>query len=56
MTTYKIIRFYRETGKKITINKGLSLEQAQNHCSKESTHKIDKNGIVVYFDGYTMED
>jgi len=50
---YKIIRFYRDENhpdnKKI-IRRGLSLKQAQAHCSREDTHEPG-----VWFDGYTEE-
>jgi hypothetical protein len=47
--TYKIIRF-RFKGRRRTIKTGLTLEQAQAHCSREDTHKPG-----VWFDGYTRE-
>jgi hypothetical protein len=52
MEIYKIIRFYLKGNKKRTIQTGLSLEQAQEHCKDKTTHKINKNGNVVWFDGY----
>lgn len=56
MTTYKIVRFRRTSnGRPRTILRGLTLEQAQLHCRSELTHKLDKNGNVVWFDGYTQE-
>jgi hypothetical protein len=37
--TYKIIRFYAQRGKeKDIINTGLTLEQAEAHCSRDDTH------------------
>lgn len=48
MTTYKIIRF-KFNGKNRTIKKGLTLEEAQAHCSREDTH--DEG----WFDGYDEE-
>jgi len=54
MATYKIIRFKRD-GPSHTIKRGLTLEQAQAHCSLSSTHKLDKNGCPIWFDGYTKE-
>jgi len=54
--SYKIIRFYREENRTPrTIERGLSLEQAQYHCSLESTHKKDSQGNVLWFDGFTQE-
>jgi len=52
MNTYKIIRFHR-SGKKRVIRRGLSLEEAQQHCRKEDTHKKDKDGQTLWFDGYS---
>lgn len=48
MKTYKIIRF-RFEGKNRTIKKGLTLEEAQEHCQRDDT-KGDG-----WFDGYTEE-
>ncbi len=54
--SYKIIRFYKDRDKQTrTICSGLTLEEAQLHCSDEKTHKRDKEGNVVWFDGYTKE-
>lgn len=55
MTTYKILRFYRGNKKSKTICSGLTLEEAQKHCSREDTHKFDKNGNITWFDGYHEE-
>lgn len=50
-TMYKIIRFYQsETRNNEIIQTGLSLEEAQAHCSREDTHKAG-----IWFDGYTEE-
>lgn len=46
--TYKIIRF-RFTGGNEVINRGLSLEEAQEWCQREDTHGDG------WFDGYTEE-
>lgn len=50
--TYVIIRFYHPSvGKQDRpIRTGLTLEQAQEHCSDPSTRKDGE-----YFDGYTQE-
>ena len=48
MKTYKIIRF-RFEGKNRTIKKGLTLEEAQEHCQRDDT-KGDG-----WFDGYAEE-
>lgn len=55
MATYKIIRF-RLDGHPRVMHTGLSLAEAQEHCKKESTHKIDTNGEVKWFDGYIREE
>ena len=48
MKTYKIIRF-RFQGRNRTMKTGLTLEEAQVHCSLESTHGNN------WFDGYIEE-
>lgn len=53
MKTYKIIRFYQDMnhsdhGK--IIKKGLTLQEAQEHCQRGDTQKP-----FVWFDGYTEE-
>lgn len=53
--TYKILRFYQDGRKARNRGRGLTLEQAQEHCSREDTHKKDKDGNVIWFDGYTKE-
>lgn len=48
MTTYKIVRLYYSIEKKSrTIKRGLTLEQAQTHCSNPKTRKEGE-----WFDGY----
>ena len=48
--TYKIVRFYQDADKASKVQKtGLTLEEAQAHCSLESTHGEG------WFDGYTKE-
>lgn len=48
--TYKIIRFWADTDMdNELIETGLSLEEAQEHCSREDTHGEG------WFDGYTEE-
>ena len=50
LTTYRIVRFYRERDKESkTIKTGLSLEAAQEHCNREDTHGEG------WFDGYNEE-
>ena len=46
--TYKIIRF-RFKGTKRVIQRGLTLEEAQEWCSREDTHGDG------WFDGYEKE-
>lgn len=53
--TYKIIRYHREKPTRV-ISKGLSLEEAKYHCSLKDTHKFNKEGNVIWFDGYTKEE
>ena len=48
MKTYKIIRFHMDKPQRV-IYRGLSLEEAQEHCSQEDTHG------ERWFDGYTEE-
>jgi len=45
METYKIIRM-RFEGKNRVIKRGLTLEEAQEHCRREDTHGDG------WFDGY----
>ncbi len=55
--SYKIIRFYFDDNKpKRVIKRGLTREEAQQHCSLESTHKKDAQGNVIWFDGFESED
>jgi len=57
LTAYKIIRFYFDENKpRRVIKRGLTREEAQQHCSLESTHKVLPNGDVVWFDGFESED
>jgi len=51
--TYKIIRIYFESnhpGNRRVIRTGLTLEEAQEHCSRDDTRKDG-----VWFDVYTAE-
>ena len=52
MTTYKIIRFYHPSINKPNriVLKGLTLEQAQQHCRNPKTRKDGE-----WFDGYDEE-
>lgn len=63
LTMYKIVRNYLESpGRNITIKTGLTLEQAQAHCSdpETSSSTCTKRRSVLrtkqcgpWFDGYT---
>lgn len=35
--TYKIVRHYMRNNRKITVKRGLTLKQAQGHCSDPET-------------------
>ena len=52
METYEIVRFYAPHLNKESevMQRGLSLEEAQEHCQDESTQQKG-----VYFDGYRKE-
>jgi hypothetical protein len=52
VTTYKIVRFYGPAlGRpREVIETGLTLEEAQEHCSREDTHGEG------WFDGYRAEE
>ena len=49
MNTYKIIRF-NSNGERRIIKTGLTLEEAQAHCS------CDDTSGAGWFDGYALED
>jgi hypothetical protein len=49
MSTYRIIRFYRDERPREVIDEGRTREEAQAWCSLESTHGPD------FFDGYESE-
>ena len=58
--TYKIVRFYFKGGKR-TIDRGLTLEEAQNHCKDPQTSSSTAKGKDRYtaskgpwFDGYEV--
>lgn len=65
MTTYKIVRFYRNAGiRRRVIETGLTLAQAQAHCndpqtsSSTATNKVARDRtrrIGPWFDGYEKE-
>lgn len=49
---YEIVRFYRDDKPSRVISKNLTLEQVQEHCRSSSSHHIDKEGNIDWFDGY----
>lgn len=56
--TYRIRRFYfdeEHPDHRKVIDTGLTLAEAQAHCQDDSTHEVDGNGQVVWFDGYERE-
>lgn len=50
---YKILRFRFDKPTE-TIATGLTKKEAQEHCQREDTRGIDKDG-TKWFDGYTEE-
>lgn len=49
-TTYRIVRFFQDADKAAeTVVRGLTLEQAQDHCNRDDTHGEG------WFDGYREE-
>jgi len=53
-TTYMIVRFYQKdnVGNEV-IKRGLTLEEAKEHCSSPDTEGVDENG--PWFDGFVSE-
>lgn len=58
---YKIVRFYKNGHPSRTIKRGLTLEQAQEHCSDPETSSSTARGAAArryteafgdWFDGY----
>ena len=49
-TKYMITRFYQDDRPREVLVRGLTLEQAQEHCSREDTHGEG------WFDGYDVDD
>jgi len=66
MTTYKIVRgYFKSDMSRRTIKTGLSLEDAQKHCSdpetssRTCTSRLGKRRTQIcgpWFDNYEMED
>ena len=49
--TYKIVRFWKDGQHRNTIiRRGLTLQEAREHCSRMDTHKEG-----VWFDGFTRQ-
>ena len=59
MTTYKIIRFFfSEDKQNKVISRGLTLDEAQEHCRDEKTHcnsSHTPDSNKWFFDGYDEE-
>lgn len=62
--TYKVIRMFRDSSKRMIIKTGLTLEEAQEHCRDPETSSKTATGIVEqaltknfgpWFDGYEEE-
>ncbi len=63
--TYRTVRYYKNTGPKAIINTGLTLEEAQEHCSdtesssttcKRDVGKEHTQKYGPWFDGYEKEN
>lgn len=63
-TTYKVIRMFRDSSKRMIIKTGLTLEEAQEHCKNPETSSSTATGFVEltltknfgpWFDGYEKE-
>jgi hypothetical protein len=64
MTTYKIVRHFFNSNRKRTVDRGLTLAEAQAHCKDPetssstcttSTAKQRTRRYGPWFDGYTEE-
>lgn len=62
--TYKIVRMFRDSNKRMIVKTGLSLEEAQEHCRDPETSSSTATGLVEqsltrnfgpWFDGYEEE-
>ena len=64
METYKVIRFFRDSSRRVTVKTGLTLEEAQAHCGDPETssstctsangkRRTQRSG--PWFDGWTEE-
>jgi hypothetical protein len=63
-TTYRIVRMYKDTYKTLTVARGLTLEEAQEHCKDPETssrtaklpHNVRRTKRCgPWFDGYEEE-
>jgi len=54
MQLYTIKRFYPHRKPSI-IATGQTLEDAQKHCNSPDTHKRNKSGQIIWFDGYEKQ-
>ena len=63
-TTYKVIRMFRDSKKRMVIKTGLTLEEAQEHCRDPETSSSTATGLTEkmltrnfgpWFDGYDKE-
>lgn len=58
MTTYKIVRIFHNNGRRV-IKKGLTLEEAQEHCQDpETSGRTCSNNpypTTMWFDAYEEE-
>lgn len=54
---YKIVRHYHPAAnrERETILRGLTLEEAKEHCKREDTHQTDGPEKLQFFDGYAEE-
>ena len=54
MTSYKIVRFYKDERPSETIKTGLNLDDARKHCNDGTSHGTTEDGSS-WFDGYVEE-
>ncbi len=48
-STYKIVRVYRNTNERFTIETGLTLEEAKCHCSDPASSADDDTWMDCFF-------
>lgn len=62
--TYKAVRFFRDSGRRVVIATGLTLEEAQAHCNDPETSSSTCTNVEglrrtsrsgPWFDGYSEE-